>query len=94
MNVNDSSEGRGEAVPFVEGGEDLVGGNGAELDALVGHGFEAALELGSAIGEGGLGAIGPGRPGKGLRELRVVVFEALGEVDVAGEVRGFVPFSE
>lgn len=82
------------AVPLGKGGEDLLGGNGAELDALVGHGFEAAFEFGCAIGQGRGRAVGPRGPREGLVEVRVVVFDGLGEVDIASEVRALVPLAQ
>lgn len=71
-----------------------MGANGTKQDALVSHGFEAALKLGSAIGQSGWWAIGPRSPRKRLIELWVVVFDGLGEVYVASEVRAFVPVVE
>lgn len=38
-------------MPFVEGGEDLVGSDGAEGDGLFSHGLEGLLELGLYGGE-------------------------------------------
>lgn len=51
-----------EAVPFVEGSEDLVRANGAELNSLLGHGFETVLELGTKGRESWRRTIGPGSP--------------------------------
>lgn len=81
-------------MPFAESGEDLMGANGTQLNTLVGHGFEAVFEVCSAIGQGGRRAIGPGGPWERLVEVGVVVFDGGGEVDVAGEVGGFVPIGE
>ncbi|KAM2944975.1 hypothetical protein COP2_027948 [Malus domestica] len=47
---NNVADSRVKTVPFAESEEDLMGADGTQPDALVSHGFEAAFELGSAIG--------------------------------------------
>lgn len=91
MGVNDAAKRGAKAVPFVEGGEDLVRGDSAELDGVFGHGFEAFFELRFEGGERERGAIGPRSPWEGFLVKRMVIFHRLREIDVAGDVGALVP---
>lgn len=86
------AEGGGEAVPFVESSEYLLGADVACADTFLDHGLEAMLEDFAAVGEWGRRAGGPGSP-RAVGKARVG-FHGLGEVDVAGEMRAFIPVGE
>lgn len=91
----DSGEGGGgEAVPLVDGGEDVARSDEAESEGSAEHGLEAGLELGGAVGDAWLLTRGPGGPREGLAGARVVLADALREVHVPGHVRSLVPVAE
>ena len=75
-------------MPFVEGREYLLGGDGACTDALLGHGLQALLKGFAAFGEDRQRAGGPRGP------RAVMGFDGFGKVDITGDVRAFVPFWE
>lgn len=81
-------------MPFVEGGEYLVGANGAELDTLFDHRFEGAFELGPAVCQSGWRANGPRSPRKRLIELWVMVFDRFRKIYIAGDVSTFIPLAQ
>lgn len=71
-------------MPFFEGIKNLVGGDGAEFNSLLSHGFETAVELGGEIGERRRRANGPRGPGKRMAVFGVVGIDGFSEIYISG----------